>query len=567
MQGIAGPKSKFLDKLVKAAIVTEDYKAFENEVVRAIIQHKWDKVRSINFPACQRATSNTFATLIALKIPNSIHHPSGPDKFVKVKFWWHRLLFLLLVVGLTSDALLYKEYKSACPTHNNCPYWTIRAPPIATSVLWAFFMRVEVKQIYHSIWQELLPNGDIKWKKFKAYSPLNLFSYLLWRLNRWYDHKSVERIQNSGDRQAKEAFPSFRAGKIVCFKLPEGLWDYFYDFWNALDLLSLVLIGLAYFFRALEFFELDSDKHNIILSTVLMSFALPVTYMNTLYFIQGLNKSGEVVRMIIGIVKGVVVFIVILAVMMFGFAAGLYTLFQESGTKILDKKRTYPLNLFSSYEMMLGHFDNFEEDAQHVKTPAELIVSIALFVFFTIFINIILLNLLIALMSNIYEKIQENAKAEFLFAKASVILEFESEIGEKAKFHHLGHECRKNEAWFPDWLQVLVLTSDGKEVDRETRIEDYLKKMAKNDEDMIKRDEEMMKRERQIEEKEQDMEKKLKQNEEKIDLLLGLVKELAAEKEIRKRELPTAVSTSPKRSPMGIAEKYGNKGSGIGGRG
>ena len=74
IKGIAGPKSYFLKNLVKAAAATKDYNAFDNEVVKAVIQHKW-------------------------------------EKYVKVKFWKHRSLFMLLVTSLTIDAMFYREYK------------------------------------------------------------------------------------------------------------------------------------------------------------------------------------------------------------------------------------------------------------------------------------------------------------------------------------------------------------------------------------------------------------------------------------------------------------------------
>ena len=103
----------------------------------------------------------------------------------------------------------------------------------------------------------------------------------------------------------------------------------------------------------------------------------------------------------------------------------------------------------------MAAFDSFEDNLGEIN-KSELFSVFALFVFFTLFVNIIMLNLLIALMSNIYEKIQENAKAEFMFAKASIVLEFEAGIKEKASWYQLKSERRSNTEWFPDWLQVLA---------------------------------------------------------------------------------------------------------------
>ena len=83
-------------------------------------------------------------------------------------------------------------------------------------------------------------------------------------------------------------------------------------------------------------------------------------------------------------------------------------------------------------------------------------ITVFLFVVFTFFINIIMLNLLIAIMGDIFDRIQENAVAEFLFARANILLEIEATFGDK--------EMSKTD-WYPRWLQVLVATTEGNESD------------------------------------------------------------------------------------------------------
>ena len=56
------------------------------------------------------------------------------------------------------------------------------------------------------------------------------------------------------------------------------------------------------------------------------------------------------------------------------------------------------------------------------------------------FINIVMLNLLIAIMGDIFDRIQENAKAEFMFARAEIVLEFEA---------MLSYSQMEDEEWFP----------------------------------------------------------------------------------------------------------------------
>ena len=67
-----------------------------------------------------------------------------------------------------------------------------------------------------------------------------------------------------------------------------------------------------------------------------------------------------------------------------------------------------------------------------------------------------MLNLLIAIMGDIFDRIQENAKAEFIFARAQIIIELELTLSKAQK---------ENKEWFPTWLQVLVPTLESSKED------------------------------------------------------------------------------------------------------
>ncbi|GMH63294.1 hypothetical protein TL16_g03675 [Triparma laevis f. inornata] len=262
-------------------------------------------------------------------------------------------------------------------------------------------------------------------------------------------------------------FPMFAASCIwVHFAYHEfaqcqsgvSFYKHISNFWNILDFLSLSSIFCAYTFRVLEWVfgtvtaaevagNLSPDSI-FYWSTLSMSFSLPVTYLNLLYFMQGFHESGQLVRMIIGIIKGIRVFLALLAICMVGFAAGFFILFEG------EKDNRQPLmHLFKSYTLMLGDFD-----IDDFTTSVSYVSIATLFIAFTVFINIIMLNLLIAIMGDIFDRIQENARAEFMFARARIILEFEETLSEEQK---------KNAEWFPEWLQVLVPTLQDNDLDNE----------------------------------------------------------------------------------------------------
>ena len=149
---------------------------------------------------------------------------------------------------------------------------------------------------------------------------------------------------------------------------------------------------------------------------------------------QGFEESGQLVRMILGIMKGILVFLIILIVCVIGFAFSFYILYRQGkgeyssagagGEDVVDEPfgMTSPwMSLFSGFLLLLGDFN-----AEEFNASLSYNLTMALFVVFMFFINIVMLNLLIAIMGDIFDRIQENAKAEFMFARAGIVLEFEA---------------------------------------------------------------------------------------------------------------------------------------------
>ncbi|GMH64615.1 hypothetical protein TrST_g10092 [Triparma strigata] len=337
IKDIAGPKSDFLGSLSHAAAVSGKYATFENEIVKTVIQHKW-------------------------------------ETYVRRMFMKSLFLDIAMVIFLTAD-VLFHDSGSDDGTLGTIIGWCLTIP---TLLLWTYFARDEFRQ--------LIVAGAAR--------------------------------------------------------------EHFTDFWNVLDFLSLISIAIAY---ALRFIGEEGW------SVPWFATALPLAYLNTLYFMQGFEESGQLVRMILGIMKGILVFLIILIVCVIGFAFSFYILYRQGkgeynsagagGEDVVDEPfgMTSPwMSLFSGFLLLLGDFN-----AEEFNASLSYNLTMALFVVFMFFINIVMLNLLIAIMGDIFDRIQENAKAEFMFARAGIVLEFEA---------MLSNYDRQNEEWFPTWLQVLVPT-------------------------------------------------------------------------------------------------------------
>jgi len=108
--------------------------------------------------------------------------------------------------------------------------------------------------------------------------------------------------------------------------------------------------------------------------------------------------------MVIGITNGVGPFTAILGTIVVGFALGFFVLFKSGTGKIenecggeeeleISGQSTVGMSILSGYTLMLGDFD-----VEAFDGTSNSYAAIALFVIFMYLVNIVLLNLLIAIM-------------------------------------------------------------------------------------------------------------------------------------------------------------------------
>ena len=77
-----------------------------------------------------------------------------------------------------------------------------------------------------------------------------------------------------------------------------------------------------------------------------------------------------------------------------------------------------------------------------------------LFTIFQFFVNIVMLNLLIAIMGDQYDIVQESGHEQYLYGKAGIVLEYEARMSRAQK---------QNPKLFPEWLQLLQAKTDDAE--------------------------------------------------------------------------------------------------------
>jgi hypothetical protein len=216
-------------------------------------------------------------------------------------------------------------------------------------------------------------------------------------------------------------------------------------------------------------------KHHV----AFLALALFLKWLGLLYFLQAFSSTGPLVRMVFQIIVDMRHFMVILLVAVLASASSFYALLHHIHPLHVDDGDDNPFRgagqtLFFMFKMLL--LGDFDTDLFLLGEYVALLQ--VLFVFSMMLTLIILLNLLIALMSDSYSRIQvtllhcpfsscssltprhdvavqEQAEIEFLMLRARIVVSMEKLKSEK--------ELRSANAagWFPRHYFVLVPLGDG----------------------------------------------------------------------------------------------------------
>ena len=197
-------------------------------------------------------------------------------------------------------------------------------------------------------------------------------------------------------------------------------------------------------------------------------------WIKVLYFLRAFPTTGGLVRMVVQIGYDMRYLLVLLLVVMLGAATAFFVLMTigyypspssscsfedwEELQAIIDGDMPIPDEEWQSgcqpplsfwgmvlytFGMMLGGFDiTFFDTLGDFR-----ILGQVLFILYALFQMILLLNLLIALMGDSYEKVQEKANTEALRERAGLLVEIELVMGQKLLKRN--HYC-------PRWLHALV---------------------------------------------------------------------------------------------------------------
>eukprot|EP01043_Picozoa_sp_COSAG02_P023738 COSAG02_NODE_1275_length_13506_cov_8.845603_18_plen_1068_part_00 len=203
--------------------------------------------------------------------------------------------------------------------------------------------------------------------------------------------------------------------------------DYYGDFWNVVDLLLLGLwVAMFALFFAPQLFWWCKQ---------VAAAAVLLAYMKVAHFAQGLPGLGRLVQLVISVVSAMRDFLVLFGLTIVGLSLAFMLVFSVAPTSssgamnhggrndsmASDEPRvndsiefgSVPISLFRSFTTIVGDFD--VQTLWQRGSPA-----VAVFVSAVLFGNIVMLNLLIAIVSDEFEQFMERAHLEAQLALATI---------------------------------------------------------------------------------------------------------------------------------------------------
>jgi len=191
--------------------------------------------------------------------------------------------------------------------------------------------------------------------------------------------------------------------------------SYLRSMWNVIDLTTLIL--------TLVIIIMDfADTKATTLRTV-SSVAIVLLWMKFFYFLRIFDSTAPLIRMIVEITADIRPFLLVLVVAIFGFANGFFLLALNRSSEVPEGEESYRFlttyieALRYVYLLGLGEF-GVDEFAGKDETVLWIFFIIA-----SIFILIVLLNLLIAIMSDTFAKVAATSDQAMMREHLQLIME------------------------------------------------------------------------------------------------------------------------------------------------
>jgi len=205
----------------------------------------------------------------------------------------------------------------------------------------------------------------------------------------------------------------FEIGQFIeqDFKVWKEVVSYFTASWNRLDMICAAGFMVWFFLR----FTVSFEYFNVA-RVVLTLNAIPLSF-GLLRYVSVYQPLGELVLLIRGMASQIISFFVVYAICILGFGITFYGLFYELND-------SYSTAGYTFITLLQNTLVNFDFTVFRTNSNVVNILGMFLLTAFLIFTAIILMNLLIAQMSNTYQIIKEKATRKWSIGFAELVCDY-----------------------------------------------------------------------------------------------------------------------------------------------
>jgi hypothetical protein len=293
--------------------------------------------------------------------------------------------------------------------------------------------------VYHSILQTNNNNNNNNNKNIFSYSNI-IFSILF------------------GIKELKQLFPDDIWNKITsqdkyielnllqkifytCVLVPIvliiGFFYHYKNIWNWLDTFYIIgtIIGMNY-----------DLNNNISDSRTIMSIVSIILWCKLLYYLRCFNHTASFITLLVEALKDMTPFLSVLGIIILAFTHASFIIFNPYSLQYdINNNYKNPFTaIITTYRMLFGDYDY-----EVFRNNNHYIVSNILFFGFTLIVIIVILNLLISLLGNTFERVHSNYKQWRSLEKTGLI----SDVDKLFNYNILLDEStNRNSKFFPDWI-------------------------------------------------------------------------------------------------------------------
>ena len=202
----------------------------------------------------------------------------------------------------------------------------------------------------------------------------------------------------------KQMFSTWNGGESFLKSFELLFTDYFLDLWNILDFSVMIMWILV-----VSMIGTNPDESTL---KVICASAAVVIWSKILYFGRGIRSFSILLEILKTIVADMRYFMLLLVMFLGAFSVAFRCVKLDSSTAY---------SFLRVFNMMFGDFDSSEfEDISDLS-----VFTLPLFMIFMLVVPLIMLNALIAIMGDSFDRAQEKARASYLSSRAQLIAEDE----------------------------------------------------------------------------------------------------------------------------------------------